>query len=174
MASFIKRHLVAVAASVAVLAGGVGVAIAQSRGDIAGSASDGALAGSSAARPQSGERGVGVPEGPFVDFCPSPEQTEEHLERYGFDAKPTVPCSADGEVAPPQDPIPDDPDDDLSSAERLQQEKEDLLSAQPLPDPTGEGCAVRGEKPDGEIIEIQLMVCQPGLTLDEFIEQVYP
>ncbi|MGH3039683.1 MAG: hypothetical protein ACRDLZ_09845 [Gaiellaceae bacterium] len=54
--------------------------------------------GDSSTSPESGDRGVGVPEGPFVDFCPTPEQVVSHLQIYGVDYKPTVPCSREGQV----------------------------------------------------------------------------
>lgn len=44
--------------------------------------------------------GLDLPEGPYIDFCPSTEQIEAHLEQYGFDYKPTVACAEDGVALP--------------------------------------------------------------------------
>ena len=44
--------------------------------------------------------GLDLPEGPYIDFCPSTEQIEAHLEQYGFDYKPTAACGEDGVALP--------------------------------------------------------------------------
>ena len=151
MIRVVWRHLVAAAVGVAVLVGAVGVAIAQTGGsDSSGPARDGAVEGNSAASPESGERGVGVPRGPFIDFCPSAEQTEAHLKQYGFEYKPVgVACNREGEVAPPATPIPDDPDDSLSDKEACERDKQELLSAEPLDDHDGDPTTLRGRLPNG-------------------------
>jgi len=118
-----------------------------------------------------------VPEGPEVNFCPTPQQTEEHLKAYGFDYKPTVSCTADGQVdsAPAQDPAePADPDSGLSQPERDQQEKQALLNARAVPS-DGDTCTIDGEYRDGEKVGILLMGPCPTeeVTPQEFADGVF-
>jgi hypothetical protein len=119
---------------------------------------------------------AGVPRGPEVDFCPTEEQTELHGQIYGFDYKPTVYCGADG---PPQPTSPGTaPEDKMTQPERLQQDKEELESAKPLPDSDGDPTTIEGELPDGRHIIIGVSTENPehfkGMTPKQFAEEVYP
>lgn len=154
MRTFIRRHVIATAIVVVALAGAVGVAVAQVGG------------GDSAASPESGTRGEGVPEGPYVDFCPTPEQTEEHLKLYGFDYKPTVACTREGEPAPPTDEqradSADDPDAGLSGDELAARLKEELLNAEPAPNPDGDPSTIDYITDDGRRAQIEVFGSVPG------------
>jgi hypothetical protein len=146
VARFAKRHLVATAIAVTVLGGAVGVAIAQV-GD-----------GDSPESPESGVRGVGVPEGPFVDFCPTPAQTEEHLKLYGFDYKPTLACTREGEAPSPtaeqRADTANDPDEGVSDTEACKEGKDLLESAVPARDSDGDPGTVEGVLPDGTAVKV--------------------
>jgi hypothetical protein len=132
------KALLAVLAVVALVASLTAAAIAQDDGS-----------GGQAAAPQDTSNNADVPKGPYVDFCPTLEQTEAHLKLYGFDYKPTVACTAEGKVAPSSSPVPADPEDALSDEEACKKEKADLLDAQPLPDDDGDPTTLRGKHPDG-------------------------
>jgi hypothetical protein len=99
----------------------------------------------------------GVPRGPKVDFCPTPEQTEAHLRRYGFDYKPTVACTRGGRAAPPSRPIRDDPDDALSDEEACKRDKALLRNAEPLPDRDGDPKTLEGRLSDGREVIVGVM-----------------
>jgi hypothetical protein len=134
-----------VALSLMLVIGAVaGLATAQTRG------------GDSPTSPESGVRGVGVPEGPFIDFCPAPEQVDLHMQVYGFDYKPTVACNREGEFqaqTPEQGAdAAQDPDEGLSAAETCKLDKANLLSAKPLPDRG----PFEGVLPDGREIVVQV------------------
>lgn len=143
-----KRILAVFSVMLAVGAAATGLAIAQIGG------------GDSAASPETGTRGVGVPEGPFVDFCPTPEQTDLHMQIYGFDYKPTVACTREGEpVAPTPEPSPEaaqDPDEGLSAAQTCEIDKTSLQSAKPLPDRDGDPLTREGVLPDGRQIVVDV------------------
>lgn len=145
----------------------VAVAIAQT---------DGTEAGDSSAAPESGTPGVGVPEGPYVDFCPNPEQVDAHLERYGTDYKPTVDCGPDDGAAP-IDPTRSD-DDDLPDAVRRAKEKTDLLASRPGQDVDGDPTTIEGVSPDGRDFVISVATTNPqlyrGMTPAEFARKFYP
>lgn len=119
-----------------------------------------------------------VPRGPYVDFCPTPEQTEAHLIVYGFDYKPMVACTREGEVIPAQGP-------DVSGAhanERdpvaLDREKAFLKSLRRGPDTDGNPATIESVGPDGEDVVILIQTGDPeqfrGMTPAEFAEKVYP
>jgi hypothetical protein len=132
--------------------------------------------GDSPSTPESGQRGVGVPEGPYVDFCPTAAQIEEHLRVYGFDYKPTVACTSEGEVEnPPAQAAadPPDPDENLTPAEAAAREKQRLLNAKPLPH-EGDPCTIDARYPDGERVEIIPFVCpEKEVSAAEFARDVY-
>ncbi|MGI9019828.1 MAG: hypothetical protein ACR2G3_03870 [Solirubrobacterales bacterium] len=163
MISFAKHHMIGTLTVIAVFVVAVGVAVAQVGG------------GDSAEDPESGVRGEGVPEGPFVDFCPTPEQVEAHLKAYGFDYKPTVPCTVQGEAvaAPPPDASDVDRDQGLTEAEALVREKRALLDARPTPS-DGNPCTIDGEYANGEPVGIIRFTCpDKEQTPAEFAHDVY-
>jgi hypothetical protein len=134
-------------------------------------------AGAPASAPADTTTTSDIPEGPEVDFCPTPEQTEEHLKLYGFDYKPTVACTREGKVQSPpaEDPAePKDSDEGLTEAEAEQREKEGLLSARPLPS-DGDTCTIDGEYPNGEKVDVWLMGTCPKeeITPAEFARGVF-
>jgi hypothetical protein len=138
-----------VALSLMLVIGAVaGLATAQTRG------------GDSPTTPESGVRGVGLPKAPFVDFCPTPEQVEQHMQVYGFDYKPTVACNREGEFqaqTPEQGAdAAQDPDEGLSAAETCKLDKTHFLSAKPLPDRDGDAAPFEGVLPDGREIVVQV------------------
>ncbi len=90
-----------------------------------------------------------------MDFCPTPEQIEAHLDAYGFDYKPTVACSRDGEVGTPKPPYADDPDESLSTAEVVERVKQELLNARAAPNPDGDPTTIEYVTADGRRVEIE-------------------
>lgn len=118
--------------------------------------------------------GVGTPKGPYVDFCPTLEQTEAHLAEYGFDYKPTVVCGEDGKV------ISSDTgsDDVLTDSEAFAQDKALLKSAKRLPDTDGDPATMEIELPDGSKGVIYINTGDPEHYRDmspaEFAEEMYP
>jgi hypothetical protein len=137
------RVLVAFSLVLVIGAAAAGLAIAEMDG------------GDSSTSPESGVRGVGLPKGPFVDFCPTPGQVDLHMQVYGFDYKPTVACNREGErPAPTREQRADaaqDPDEGLSAAETCKIDKAYFLNAKPLP-----GGAFEGVLPDGSEIVVQV------------------
>jgi hypothetical protein len=120
-----------------------------------------------------------LPKGPYVDFCPTPEQTAAHMEQYGFDYKPTVPCTADGEVevAPgqaerqaTQAPVPE-------TVQRAR-EKSDMSRMRRAPDTDGNPATLEAVTPEGEPVTIYIQTSEPerfrGMTPAEFARKVYP
>lgn len=101
-----------------------------------------------------------VPEGPYVDFCPTPEQTETHLKLYGFDYKPTVACTREGQAPPPtpeqRADTARDPDEGLSADERIARLKQVLLTSRPAPDPDGDPSTIEGVTANGRRFEIDV------------------
>lgn len=123
--------------------------------------------------PSTGEEGV--PRGPRIDFCPTPTQSETHLERYGFDYKPTVTCTREGEVVSPPagDPNDVDHDEGLSESELERREESALRSATPTSH-DGDPCTIDGEDKNGAPIEIVPFVCpEREVTPDEFADGVF-
>ena len=120
---------------------------------------------------------VTVPRGPYVDFCPSPEQVAVHAEKYGFDYKPTVSCTADGEVesaeaerqAPPV-AVPD--------AVARAREKAELSRLRRGPERDGDPATIEGVTPEGDEVVIIIQTSEPerfrGMTPAEFAERAYP
>lgn len=118
--------------------------------------------------------GPDVPEGPYIDFCPTADQIEAHLEKYGFDYKPTVACGESGqEVTGPGDSEASESDDVVFS-----REKERLLAAKRGPDLDGDPSTIEVIYADGTESTIFIQTDNPkywdSLTLDEIAEILYP
>ncbi|MEX0755303.1 MAG: hypothetical protein WD556_09365 [Actinomycetota bacterium] len=113
---------------------------------------------------------AGVPEGPYVDFCPTTEQIEAHLEKYGFDYKPTVPCGEGGQELAT--------DGNTVEPEEEAEEKAFLESARRAPDTDGDPATMEIKLPDGEEGVIYINTDNPerykDMTPAEFAEEVYP
>jgi hypothetical protein len=81
--------------------------------------------------------GPDIPPGPSIDFCPTIEQIEAHLEEYGFDYKPTVPCGENGEELTGRESSAES-----ESSVSMDQSREDLrqalLTARLAPDEDGD------------------------------------
>jgi hypothetical protein len=103
-----------------------------------------------------------VPEGPSVDFCPTREQTEAHLQQYGFDYKPTVGCKLDDGTPTEVPSSPGDTDPaDLSNEQACEHQKELLKSATPLPDSDNNPATMAGKLPDGREVIVHVMTDDP-------------
>jgi hypothetical protein len=128
--------------------------------------------------PKSKERGVGVPEGPFVDFCPTPEQVESHLQIYGFDYKPTVACSSEGQIVQPDGAANPDELDDLPDSVRMERQDALLRSAERLPDLDNNPGTIEVRLPDGTEGQIIIYTDDSerfrNLTPAEFMDLVNP
>jgi hypothetical protein len=119
-----------------------------------------------------------LPKGPYVDFCPSAEQAEAHQKKYGFDYKPTVPCTREGGL-PPQAPSagaePSDPESDKAAKAR---EKAFLRSLRRTPDTDGDPATIESVDPDGREVVIIIQTSEPelfkGMTPAEFAEKAHP
>ena len=142
--------LVAFAVAV-VAASATAIALAQdgSTGDTQSSPDAGAPSGQAT-----------VPKGPFIDFCPTPEQSEAHLRAYGFDYKPTVGCNREGEVAPPtpeqQAGTVEDPDENLTAPERLARLKQELLDSRPVANEDSDPLTIEGVTADGQRFDLEI------------------
>jgi hypothetical protein len=147
-------------AVVLVIAAIAAVAIAQGGGNENSSTAQGA--GSSSA--------VDVPKGPEVDFCPTREQTQAHLEQYGFDYKPTVGCylSRGEPTRAPSAPSDGDPAD-LPAAQACEHQKQLLESAKPLPDSDNNPATMAGKLPDGREVIVHVMTDDPKQFEDQTI-----
>jgi len=118
-----------------------------------------------------------LPAGPSVDFCPSPEQTEAHFAKYGFDYKPTLACTREGEVESSETTTGTSTDD--LADELLQAEEKALLkSARPARDDDGNPATIEGVLPDGREILIIVQTEHPeeyeGMTPSGFADRYYP
>ena len=142
------------------------------------------LFGFAQAQPSSGGRGGDrPPRGPFVDFCPTPEQVEDHLAEYGFDYKPTVPCT-DGvqrESTAAAARHPDPPERGAANETDPQakaREKAFLKSLTRGPEEDGNPATIEAVAPDGEEVTIIIQTSNPelfrGMTPAEWAERVYP
>jgi hypothetical protein len=142
------------------------------------------LLGFAQAQPSSaGSDGDRPPRGPFVDFCPTPEQVEEHLAEYGFDYKPTVPCTngvqqrSSNAAAVNPDP-PEQGAANESDPEAKAREKAFLKSLRRGPETDGNPATIEGIAPDGEEVTIIIQTSNPelfrGMTPAEWAEKVYP
>jgi hypothetical protein len=114
-----------------------------------------------------------VPEGPSIDFCPTTEQIEAHLEKYGFDYKPTVACGESGEE------VASGVEEDTESDEVVfAREKERLLRATRGEDVDGDPTTIEIVYADGTESVIFVQAENPtfwkDLTLDEVAELLYP
>ncbi len=141
-----------------------------------------ALLGLASAQTPDGESSAeGTPRGPYVDFCPTREQVEEHLNEYGFDYKPTVACSSEGEVVVPREPRAASGSDraaDESNRAAMAREKAFLQSLEPGPDTDGDPGTIEGIGPEGQEVVIYVQTSRPqdfaDVTPAEFAEEVYP
>ena len=97
----------------------------------------------------------GVPDDPYIDFCPTPEQVEAYAERTGgLDLKPSPPdgsgCVRDGQYRLPAELQTPNRTESLPRKERCQREKESLLEPEPIP--SDDPLTLRGKKADdGEV-----------------------
>jgi len=119
-----------------------------------------------------------LPPGPYVDFCPTPEQAEAHLALYGFDYKPTVACSREGEVAAGQSSDASRARANERDPEAQKREKTFLQSLRRGPDTDGDPATMEAVGPDGEEVLILIQTGDPeqfrGMTPAEFASRVYP
>jgi hypothetical protein len=129
--------------------------------------------GKTASSPEAGVRDDGVPEGPFVNFCPTPEQVESHLKLYGSDYKPTnIACTREGEASVRSSDKPPSGDDELTG--KAADEYHDALieSARPAPDGDGDPTTIAGILPDGRAVIIFNSTSDPdkfaGVDIDEY------
>jgi hypothetical protein len=118
-----------------------------------------------------------VPEGPYVDFCPTPEQTEAHLKQYGFDYKPTVLCTREGQI--PEAPRGGDGDEDnLADSDRMARQDAEIRSSKRLPDLDNNPGTIEAELPNGQRLQIVPYTDDPerfrGMTPREFMDLVDP
>ena len=132
----------------------------------------------SAQTPGDNPSGDSPPRGPFVDFCPTAEQTEAHLSEYGFDYKPTVACTSEGEVQGSSSDAPADQGAQESDEAWLAREKADLQSLKLGPDTDGDPRTMEVVFPDGTPGTIFIQTGDPeffrGMTPAEFAERMYP
>lgn len=131
----------------------------------------------SAQTPGDNPSGDSPPRGPFVDFCPTAEQTEAHLIEYGFDYKPTVACTSEGEVQGSSSDAPADQSAQESDEAWMARDKAFLQSLKPGPDRDGDPSTIEGVAPDGAPVTIFIQG-EPGwfgeMTPAEFAELMYP
>ncbi|MDP9069268.1 MAG: hypothetical protein M3N53_13115 [Actinomycetota bacterium] len=129
---------------------------------------------------QSGSPGERPPKGPYVNFCPTPDQVEAHLAEYGFDYKPTVACTAEGQIGPSSsgEGAPDPGSAEEANNAAMAREKAFLKGLTPGVDADGDPTTLEGIGPDGQEVVIFVQTTQPerfeGMTPAEFAEQVYP
>jgi hypothetical protein len=143
-----------VSLGVVVLAGAAVAAVALAQSD---------QGGGQTSAPQAPSATADVPEGPYVDFCPTPEQTEAHLAEYGFDYKPTVGCNREGKVESAGTGSNGDDANSVSDEQRCQHTKQLLESAKPVPDSDGDPTTMAGELPDGKEVAVDVMTDKPEL-----------
>lgn len=136
-----------------------------------------ATAGSGASPREADTQAVdqtGLPEGPFIDFCPTMEQIDAHLDKYGFDYKPTVPCGENGEELKTS---ADEQGDLMSEQELNDARKQELLSATLAPDKDGSPLTMEMILADGT--EAVLFIdgdpeVYKDMTPAEYAELTYP
>lgn len=166
-----RIKVIGIAAAAAVLAASVtAVALAQdSTTPVANTttATDGSTAASD------------IPEGPYVDFCPTPEQTQAHLSAYGFDYKPLVACNRDGEVAPSG--ADSSVAAETTAASQVdspaidEREQQLLLEATTTKAATPDSPIIEGELPDGREVTVDLFTHPTErTTLKDLAEDAYP
>ncbi len=113
-----------------------------------------------------------LPEGPFIDFCPTAEQIEAHLAQYGFDYKPTVTCGEEGIQLPAGDPV-----SPMSDAEVEAHDRAVLEGAKRAPDTDGDPASMEVVLQDGSTAVIFIQTDNPeqfkGMTPAEFVKAVY-
>lgn len=120
------------------------------------------------------------PRGPHVDFCPTPEQVEQHLREEGFDYKPTRLCSVEGEVQRPGPGMAEGTPgrDHESDQAAMAREKALLKSLTRGPEKDGNPATIEAITPEGEEVTIMIQTSDPslfeGMTPAEFAEEVYP
>lgn len=103
------------------------------------------------------DSGALVPKGPRISFCPSPEQSDAHLEQYGFDYKPQLPegiaCTDTGEYhVPAGTEVPDPPK--IPERDRCEQPRAKQLSAVPIPN--DDPLTMEGELRDGTRVGVSI------------------
>jgi hypothetical protein len=118
--------------------------------------------------------GPQIPEGPYIDFCPTAEQIEAHLEQYGFDYKPTVACTEDGVELPDNGAGEEEA---LTAAEVEAKDRTALEGAARGPDADGDPRTIEIVYPDGSGGTILISTDDPerfkDMTPEEFLEAVY-
>lgn len=124
------------------------------------------------------------PKGPFVDFCPTAEQVEAHQRQYGFDYKPTVACTSEGEFVPTEasssgaSAEPGGQESDEAAKAREKAEKAFLESLRRAPDTDGNPATIESVDPGGREVLIIIQTGEPelfkGMTPAEFAEKAYP
>jgi hypothetical protein len=118
--------------------------------------------------------GPDIPRGPSIDFCPTTEQIEAHLEEYGFDYKPTVACGEDGQEFTGTTQAGEA---EVSEAARFEQERERLLTAKRGPDVDGDPRTIEIIYSDGTEAGIIVQTDNPEywdkLTPKELAEHLY-
>lgn len=107
--------------------------------------------------------GPDIPEGPFIDFCPTTEQIEAHLEQYGFDYKPTVACAENGVELPVSSAAEEEP---LTAAEVEAHDRAILEGAQRAPEKDGDPTSMEIVFPDGSGGTIHISTDTPELLKD--------
>jgi len=114
----------------------------------------------------------GIPPGPRIDFCPTTEQIEAHLEEYGFDYKPTVVCGENGEELGPSEPV-----DEEAEEAKAELRKSDLLSATRVADNDGDPLTMEIVLKDGTEATIDIdgdPKIFKDMTPAELAEVIYP
>lgn len=115
-----------------------------------------------------------LPKGPYIDFCPTHEQIETHLEQYGFDYKPTVACTEDGEELAPSN---NGGEESVTEEELFAAEKEALLTATRAPDTDGDPLTMEIVLADGTKTTIYIdgnPEFFKGMTPAEYAKMIYP
>jgi hypothetical protein len=95
--------------------------------------------------------GASSSEGRFIDFCPTTEQTEAHLQQYGYDYKPTVVCGEDGQEA-----VTSGSSRPIDTEQLLREWREALLHSTRALDTDGDPLSMEIILPDGTETTIQI------------------
>jgi hypothetical protein len=114
-----------------------------------------------------------IDRGPFIDYCPTLEQTEAHFSEYGFDYKPTVPCGENGEELS----VVAEPSETPSEEEIFASEKQMIATAKRAPDRDGDPLSFELILADGRETTIEIDGNPDffeGMTPRELAEVLYP